>query len=106
MTDTLLFYGADINADAVRIEQSAERVGKMYEDGVRPRRVFKLNVTSGKERGWTAYEWRGLAGWWRYPVEKMERLDADGILEFKNGGCFRRVELNGLVPGSLCRTSS
>ena len=85
VTDTILFYGDQINVNEVRVPHDPEYVKRFYrhddDDG---RGQFTLdNIASPNPRPNLMYNWRGYghpAKGWRYSRETMTKLDAEGLI--------------------------
>ena len=83
VADIILFYGGDINIDAVRVPLDPEYVARFYRrddsDGRGPYRLD--NIASPNPRPNLMYEWKGYpppVKGWRYSQETMAELDAEG----------------------------
>ena len=78
VADRLLFYGAAINADAVRMPLDPSYVSKFYrhKDSRGTYRAGPL-TTKGLSGGGYHYDFHGHGGPWRYPEARMKELEAD-----------------------------
>ena len=85
VTDTILFYGDQINANEVRVPHDPDYVKKFYRhDDNDGRGPYTLdNIASPNPRPNLMYDWRGYrypVKGWRYSKETMAKLDAEGLI--------------------------
>jgi adenine specific DNA methylase Mod len=92
--DTILFYSKSDNLrwndtyqpyDPIYVDQYYRYQDK---DG---RRFMSDNLSAaGLSGGGYHYEWRGVKGYWRCPVETMQKLDEQGYVFYTKNGIPRR----------------
>lgn len=92
--DVLLFYTKSLKATWNDIFQpyDEEYVEKYYRykdpDG---RKWMSDNLSaSGLSGGGYDYEWHGVNGYWRCPIETMKKLDSEGQIYYTKNGIARR----------------
>lgn len=108
VADTILFYGANIRSDTVRVPLNPEYVRRFfrYNDNRGRYRVHDLTA-KGLTGGGYHYEFHGHMGPWRFPHQRMNELEQDGRIHLphKLGGvpCIKRYlhENKGQVPPSV-----
>ena len=109
VSDTILFYGAPIHADAVRVDLNPEYVKLMYRYHEPGRGAYRAdNLTAkGLAGGGYLYDFHGHPGPWRYPEHRMRELEEDGriYLPKKKGGvpALKRFlsENKGQIPSNI-----
>ena len=105
VADSILFYGAQINKDSVRVPLNPDYVKQFYryEDKRGVYRVGDLTA-KGLSGGGYDYEFHGHRGPWRYPEKRMMELEKKDLIYLpkkKNGvPGFKRYlhENKGQVP--------
>ena len=115
VTDTILFYGGPIDADAVRVSLNPDYVSRMYRHTDRRGKYqaywryegdIELSA-KGLTGGGYHYEFHGHDGPWRHPQQRMMELEADERIHIgtKPGGVPRLKrylgENKGQVPSNL-----
>ena len=83
VADIILFYGDQINVNDVRVPHDPDYIARFYShDDNDGRGPYMLdNMTSPSPRPNLMYEWQGFqfpTKGWRYSVERMTALDAEG----------------------------
>lgn len=107
-SDVILFYGASINKDAIRVPLDAETKKKHYrfvdEKGAyRPENL----KSGGLQGGGYEYQFHGHNGPWRCPEKTMMRYVKEGKIHYpkKEGGVPQRKrylsEHPGIVPANI-----
>jgi DNA modification methylase len=94
--DTILEFYKDTNEakDAKRFAQPFEAYDEKYlktfytftDDTGRRYRLSDLTAPGQGSRGHPKYEFLGVTRHWRYAKERMEKLHADGLIEFRPTG--------------------
>ena len=107
VTETILFYGTDINKDFVRVPIDAE-TRKAYKHCDERGRYRPENLKSGGlQGGGYTYEFYGHSGPWRCPEATMRQYEADGMIHCPkkpNGVPQRKRYLHnhpGIVPTNI-----
>ena len=85
VSDTILFYGQQINVDAVRVPLDPGYVNRFYRyDDKDGKGRYRLgDIASPNPRPNLMYEWKGYpppAKGWRYSQQTMAQMDADGLI--------------------------
>ena len=105
--DTILFYGARINTDAVRVPLTPEYIRERYchedENGRYAAAPCTCKALLGK--GYS-YEFMGHSGPWRFPERRMKEMERAGRLHIssKRGFPYRKLYLHenrGIAPPSI-----
>ncbi len=106
IADVILFYGAPIRKDNVRIPLSAKQLKAYRYEDERGQYTPDNISAKGLAGGGYDYEFYGHKGPWRYPESRARALDAEGRIHVPpRGGVprFKRYlhEHKGVVPGSI-----
>ena len=109
VSDTILFYGEPIKADAVRVPLDPEYVKQAYryhEPGKGPFQADNLSA-KGLSGGGYFYDFHGHSGPWRYPEHRMRELEEEGriYIPSRKGGVPRLKrflsENKGRIPSNI-----
>ena len=107
-SDVILFYGADINKDAIRmpLDEETKKVHYRFTDEKGAYRPENLK-SGGLQGGGYEYQFHGHNGPWRCPEKTMMRYVEEGRIHYpkKEGGVPQRKrylsEHPGIVPANI-----
>jgi site-specific DNA-methyltransferase (adenine-specific) len=101
--DTILYYtkSEDFTHIARYQEYDEKYTGSHYRFKDKKGRVFRTdNLTAkGLTGGGYEYEWHGVQGLWRYPIERMKELENQGRIRYTKSGMPEYVRYLDEMPG-------
>ena len=108
VSDTILFYGQNINTEDIRVPLKDDYVKKFYKHSDSKGLYQADNLSAkGLSGGGYEYDFHGHMGPWRFPEKRMKELEANDLIHFpkKAGGVPRKKrylqENKGQVPSNI-----
>ena len=93
-TDTILYYGGGVFNRVYIYDEDYVKSAFCHQDES-GRRYAKYPVgAEGLHGSGYEYEYKGILKQWRHPIETMQRLDAEGVLDFSASNITRRKYLD------------